>query len=65
MRYVALTLRILLLALACYLLWFLAFEYFPADPLGFQPPFVLWIIDTINLFIHEAGHLLFRLFVQT
>ena len=64
MRYFSLTFHLLLLALACYLLWFLAFEYFPADPLGFQPPFFLWIVDTINLFIHEAGHLLFRLFGQ-
>lgn len=25
-------------------------------------PFILWSIDTINLFIHEAGHVLFFLF---
>ncbi|MBI5471328.1 MAG: hypothetical protein HY961_03185 [Ignavibacteriae bacterium] len=65
MRYAALAFRLLFLSIACYLLWFLAFEYSPADPLGFQPPFFLWIIDTINLFIHEAGHLFFRLFGQT
>ena len=71
MRYITLTLQISLIAFAAYLLWFLAFEYYPADPLGFQAPFVLWVydlvevIDTINLFIHEAGHLFFRLFGQT
>lgn len=38
-----------------YLLYFLAFGYDPSSP-SFSPPFVLWITDTINLFIHEAGH---------
>lgn len=65
MRYVTLTLKPLLITYSCYLLWFLAFEYYPADPLGFTPPFVLWVVDTINLLIHEAGHLFFRLFGQT
>lgn len=57
--------KLIVFAYAAYLVWFLAFEYYPADPLGFRPPFVLWVIDTINLFIHEAGHLFFRLFGQT
>ncbi|MBX2991110.1 MAG: hypothetical protein KF749_08080 [Bacteroidetes bacterium] len=57
--------KLLVIAYASYLVWFLTFEYHPADPLGFQAPFVLWIVDTINLFIHEAGHLFFRLFGQT
>jgi hypothetical protein len=65
MRYITLTLKLTVIAYGAYLLWFLAFEYYPADPLGFQVPFVLWVIDTINLFIHEAGHLFFRLFGQT
>lgn len=65
MRYFLFSLSIVVTVYASYLLWFLAFEYYPADPLGFQPPFVLWVIDTINLFIHEAGHLFFRLFGQT
>jgi hypothetical protein len=27
-------------------------------------PFAMWTIDTIDLFIHEAGHLIFRIFGQ-
>jgi hypothetical protein len=65
MHFIVLAFRLLLLALAIALLWFLAFEYFPADPLGFRPPFALWVMDTINLFIHEAGHFFFRPFGQT
>ncbi|MEO8167267.1 MAG: hypothetical protein ABI623_03410 [bacterium] len=65
MKLFSLGLQFVVTAYAAYLLWFLAFEYYPADPLGFTPPFVLWVIDTINLFIHEAGHLIFRLFGQT
>lgn len=65
MKSISLALKLLVIAYSCYLLYFLALEYYPADPLGFTPPFVLWLIDTINLFIHEAGHLFFRLFGQT
>ncbi len=65
MKSISIVLKLLVTAYASYLLYFLAFEYYPADPLGFTPPFVLWVIDTINLFIHEAGHLFFRLFGQT
>lgn len=65
MKYLLFALKLLVTAYTGYLLYFLAFEYYPADPLGFTPLFVLWVIDTINLFIHEAGHLFFRLFGQT
>jgi hypothetical protein len=65
MKYAMLSFKLIVLAYACYLLYFLAFEYRPDDPLGYAPPFVLWVIDTINLFIHEAGHLFFRMFGQT
>ncbi len=65
MKFFSVGLQFVVTAYAVYLLSFLAFEYYPADPLGFTPPFVLWVIDTINLFIHEAGHLIFRLFGQT
>ena len=43
------------LAYLGYLLYFLTFNYDPSSP-SFSPPFVLWLLDTINLFIHEAGH---------
>lgn len=65
MKIVFLFLNLILILFCSYLLWFLAFEYSPDDPLGFTPPFVLWVVDTVNLFIHEAGHLFFRLFGQT
>jgi hypothetical protein len=43
--------------------YYLAVDYqtFPGRA---QMPFVLWTIDTIDLFIHEAGHLVFRMFGQ-
>jgi hypothetical protein len=65
MKHFLLSLKVIVVAYACYLLWFLAFGYRPDDALGYAPPFVLFVIDTINLFIHEAGHLFFRLFGQT
>jgi hypothetical protein len=64
MKYLSLALKLLIAGYCVSLLYVLAIEYYPADPLGFRPPFVLWVIDTINLFIHEAGHLFFRLFGQ-
>jgi len=55
MRYANLVLKLLLLAYLWYLLFFLATGYEPALP-GYRPPFPIFVIDTINLFIHEAGH---------
>jgi hypothetical protein len=49
-----------LLYLAYLTIW-MATSYAPQVP-GHQPPFFLWVIDTINLFIHEAGHFFFSLF---
>jgi len=42
---------------------FLLTGYEPAQP-GYSPPFLLWVLDTINLFIHEAGHLFFKILGQ-
>ena len=53
--------KLLGLSYLAYLLYVLAFQYDPSDP-GFSPPFVLWIMDTINLFIHEAGHFFLKPF---
>lgn len=63
MRHVALISKLLLFGYLGYLLFFLATAYTPASP-GFRPPFTLWLIDTMNLFIHEAGHFFFRPFGQ-
>ena len=32
---------------------------------GYNPPFALFVLDTVNLFIHEAGHLFFKPFGMT
>jgi hypothetical protein len=46
-----------------YLTIWMATSYAPQTP-GHQPPFLLWVIDIINLYIHEAGHFFFRPFGQ-
>jgi hypothetical protein len=56
-----LAVKLLGLSYLAYLLYVLAFQYDPSGP-GFSPPFVLWIVDTINLFIHEAGHFFLKPF---
>lgn len=48
----------MLLILATTLL-FLAFRYMPASP-GYAPPLHVWLLDIVNLIIHEAGHFFFR-----
>ncbi len=50
-----LVLKLLGVSYLAYLLYTLAFEYDPSSS-SFSPPLVLWLLDTINLFIHEAGH---------
>jgi hypothetical protein len=62
MQHIALVVRCSVTLYLGYLLWFIVFEYHPADPLGFHPPLVLWVMDVVNLFIHEAGHMFFGLF---
>jgi hypothetical protein len=57
-------LRVIALLFWCYvgyLTVFLMTSYTPVLP-GYNPPFALFVLDTINLFIHEAGHLFFRIF---
>ncbi len=53
--------KIILLSYLAYLLYFLATTDGPAG-FDYHPPFALFILDTINLFIHEAGHFFLRLF---
>lgn len=54
-----------LLSYLAFMLWFLLFSYRPDDPLGFHPPWGIWVMDMLNLFVHEAGHLFFGLFGRT
>jgi hypothetical protein len=56
-----LVLKLFGLAYLAYLLYTLIFQYDPSSP-SFHPPFVLWVLDTINLFIHEAGHFFLKPF---
>ena len=54
-------LKSLLLLYLLYLSWFLLTGYHP-ERATYDPPFVIFVMDTINLFIHEAGHLFFKPF---
>jgi hypothetical protein len=63
MRTIALTVRCLVAAYFISILYVLATRYAPGDR-PFDPPFLLFVMDTINLFIHEAGHLFTRPFGQ-
>jgi hypothetical protein len=61
MKHVILILKFLVLAYLGYLVYFFLSTEGPAVP-GYHPPFGLFVIDTINLFIHEAGHFFLRPF---
>ncbi len=61
MKHTLLILNLLLLAYLGYLVYFFISTDGPAG-FGYKPPFALFILDTINLFIHEAGHFFLRLF---
>jgi hypothetical protein len=61
MRHFILSVKLLTYGFLAYLLYVLAVEYDPANT-AFHPPFVLFVVDWINLFIHEAGHLFFKIF---
>jgi hypothetical protein len=61
MKIATLVVRLLLLLFLGYLLLFLAVDYHP-EMHAYRPPFVISALDTINLFIHEAGHFFFRPF---
>ena len=45
----------------CYLTFSLATDY-QNNATRSHCSFVIWVIDTIDLFIHETGHLVFKLF---
>jgi hypothetical protein len=61
MKYTILGIKLILIAYLCRLLFFLATAYNPAN-VPMNPPFGIFAIDTINLFIHEAGHFFFKIF---
>jgi len=61
MKYAGLALKLAFLSYLGYLWFFLATSYEPAVS-GYSPPVVIFVLDIINLFIHEAGHFIFKLF---
>jgi hypothetical protein len=64
MRAALLAGKLLVWGYLAYILVFLATSYDPSDPAGYQPPIPLFVLDWVNLFIHEAGHFVFRIFGQ-
>ena len=53
--------QVIVLLILVYFSWYLATDY--QTPHGRRDmPFVIWIIDTIDLFIHEGGHGIFGIF---
>jgi hypothetical protein len=61
MKYVILGIKLIILSYFAYLLYFLTTGYNPVS-YPYNPPFPIFVIDMINLFIHEAGHFLFKIF---
>jgi hypothetical protein len=51
-----------LIAVLAHFTYYLATDYQTFPGRAHNMPFVVWTIDTIDLFIHEAGHLVFRIF---
>ena len=61
MKYALLILKLLALAYLGYFIYFFLVTNGPASP-AYHPPFIVWVTDTINLFIHEAGHFFLKPF---
>jgi len=61
MKHIWLVLKLILLIYLSYLIYFLAVRYDPTSP-AFRPAVIIWILDIINLYIHEAGHFFFNIF---
>src|SRR5512142_68781 len=61
MRKVIASLVLLMYGVLAYLTLFIVTAYDPAAG-NYHPPFLLWMLDTLNLFIHEAGHFFMRPF---
>lgn len=61
MKLILLTIKLALFLYLGYILIFLANAYEPQAQ-GYSPPLPIFVIDLVNLFIHEAGHFFFKLF---
>jgi hypothetical protein len=64
MKQTLLILKLSLYACLIYLFYILFADYDPTSA-SFRPPFVVWVTDWMNLYIHEAGHLIFKIFGRT
>ncbi|HUI30484.1 MAG TPA: hypothetical protein VLX91_09730 [Candidatus Acidoferrales bacterium] len=58
MNKLVIVLDIVLVAMVGYFTWFMSTDYQTFHG-RYHMPFVLWIIDTVDLFIHEGGHFFF------
>src|SRR6266545_5228189 len=61
MKHITLALKLLVLVYLGSLVYFMLETGGPAEG-GYHPPFSLFVLDTINLFIHEAGHFFLKPF---
>ncbi len=61
MRTASFVAKLILFGYLAYLLLYLATGYEPARR-PFNPPFLIFVIDAINLYIHEAGHFFLKPF---
>ncbi len=61
MKYFLLILKLVIVFYLLRLAYFLASGYDPAAD-QFRPPTAIWIADIFNLYIHEAGHFVFKPF---
>ncbi|MCX6122241.1 MAG: hypothetical protein NTX44_11585 [Ignavibacteriales bacterium] len=61
MEKVKIVLYLVFVLLLCYLTFSLATDYQQKET-RIHCSFIIWVIDTIDLFIHETGHLVFKVF---
>ena len=63
MKRVVIAVNVVVLVVLAYFAYYLATDF--QTPHGRRDmPFFIWVIDTIDLFIHEGGHGIFKLFGQ-
>jgi len=61
MKYLIISIKILLFLYFSYILYFFFGDFNPAS-VSYRPPVFVWLLDIINLYIHEAGHFFFKIF---
>ncbi|MDP2209182.1 MAG: hypothetical protein Q8K98_10500 [Bacteroidota bacterium] len=61
MKIIILSIKLLFFTYLGYLFYFLIDGYDPTS-VSYRPPFAIFVLDIINLFVHEAGHFFFQIF---